>query len=124
MFGMFFSAIVIGGLAEAAARTLPDTSLGVELSGSDIIPELTLPVIIIHRDGDTVKRAEAFISSSDLGPDARVVHAGAHCFLYPENPHMVADLPRNLFNNDNSNRTSMVSSHNVNFKSPPRNTFN
>ncbi|MEM1375212.1 MAG: alpha/beta hydrolase [Pseudomonadota bacterium] len=111
------------GTPEAAARTFQGTSFDIELAFrmEHVIPEMTMPVLLIQGDHDPGQKAEEYMTSADLLPDARVAIVGANHFLHAEDPHMVADLARELFENGNRNRPEMVFSHPVSFQFPAKN---
>ena len=111
------------GTPEAAARTFQGTSFDIELEFrmANVIDKLTMPVLLIQGDHDPGQKAEEYMTSADLLPDARVALVGANHFLHAEDPHMVADLARELFENGNENRPEMVFSHPVTFQFPAKN---
>ena len=111
------------GTPEAAARTFQGTSFDVELDFrmENVIPKMTMPVLLIQGTDDPGQKAEEYMSSADLLPDARVALVAANHFLHAEDPHMVADLARELFVNGNANRTDMVFTHPVTFQFPAKN---
>lgn len=111
------------GTPEAAARTFQGTSFDIELAFrmENVIPKMTMPVLLIQGDHDPGQKAEEYMTSADLLPDARVAIVGANHFLHAEDPHMVADLARELFENGNQNRSAMVFSHPVSFQFPAKN---
>ncbi|MEM1289021.1 MAG: alpha/beta hydrolase [Pseudomonadota bacterium] len=111
------------GTAEAAARTFQGTSFDIELAFrmEKVVPKMTMPVLLVQGDQDPGQKAEEYMTSADLLPDARVAIVGANHFLHAEDPHMVADLARELFENGNQNRSEMVFSHPVNFQFPAKN---
>ena len=111
------------GTPEAAARTFQGTSFDIEMDFrmENVIPEMRMPVLFIQGDHDPGQKAEEYMTSADLLPDARVAIVGANHFLHAEDPHMVADLARELFANGNQNRPEMVFSHPVTFQFPAKN---
>ncbi|MEM9434665.1 MAG: alpha/beta hydrolase [Pseudomonadota bacterium] len=111
------------GTPEAAARTFQGTSFDIELEFrmENVIPKMTMPVLLIQGDHDPGQKAEEYMTSADLLPDARVAIVGANHFLHAEDPHMVADLAQELFVNGNENRPEMVFAHPVNFQFPAKN---
>ncbi|MEL7179627.1 MAG: alpha/beta hydrolase [Pseudomonadota bacterium] len=111
------------GTPEAAARTFQGTSFDIELAFrmENVIPKMTMPVLLIQGTDDPGQKAEEYMTSADLLPDARVALVAANHFLHAEDPHMVADLARELFNNGNANRPDMVFSYPVNFQFPAKN---
>lgn len=111
------------GTPEAAARTFQGTSFDIELEFrmENVIPKMTMPVLLIQGTDDPGQKAEEYMTSADLLPDARIALVTANHFLHAEDPHMVADLARELFVNGNANRTDMVFTHPVNFQFPAKN---
>ena len=111
------------GTPEAAARTFQGTSFDIELAFrmENVIPKMTMPVLLIQGTDDPGQKAEEYMTSADLLPDARVALVAANHFLHAEDPHMVADLARELFTSGNANRPDMVFSHPVNFQFPAKN---
>lgn len=111
------------GTPEAAARTFQGTSFDIELEFrlENVIPNMTMPVLLIQGTDDPGQKAEEYMTSADLLPDARVALVAANHFLHAEDPHMVADSARELFVNGNANRTDMVFTHPVNFQFPAKN---
>jgi len=111
------------GTPEAAARTFQGTSFDIELEFrmANVIPKMTMPVLFIQGDHDPGQKAEEYMTSADLLPDARVAIVAANHFLHAEDPHMVADLARELFESGNQNRPEMVFSYPVNFQFPAKN---
>ncbi|MEO1700635.1 MAG: alpha/beta hydrolase [Pseudomonadota bacterium] len=111
------------GTPEAAARTFQGTSFDIELEFrmENVIPKMTMPVLLIQGTDDPGQKAQEYMTSADLLPDARVALVAANHFLHAEDPHMVADLARELFVNGNANRTDMVFTHPVNFQFPAKN---
>ncbi|MEO0384179.1 MAG: alpha/beta hydrolase [Pseudomonadota bacterium] len=111
------------GTPEAAARTFQGTSFDIELEFrmENVIPKMTMPVLLIQGTDDPGQQAEEYMTSADLLPDARVALVAANHFLHAEDPHMVADLARELFVNGNANRTDMVFTHPVTFQFPAKN---
>ena len=110
------------GTPEAAARTFQGTSFDIELAFrmENVIPKMTMPVLLIQGTDDPGQKAEEYMTSADLLPDARVALVAANHFLHAEDPHMVADLARELFTNGNANRPDMVVSHPVNIQFPAK----
>lgn len=108
------------GTAEASARTFQGTSFDIELAfrQEHVIPKMTMPVLLIQGDRDPAQKAEEYMTSADLLPDARVAIVNTNHFIHAEDPHLVADLARELFENGNANRPDMVFSHPVNFQFP------
>ena len=111
------------GTPEAAARTFQGTSFDIELAFrmKSVIPNMTMPVLLIQGTDDPGQKAEEYMTSADLLPDGRVALVAANHFLHAEDPHMVADLARELFKNGNQNRPDMVFSHPVSFQFPAKN---
>ena len=111
------------GPPEAAARTFQGTSFDIELAFrmKSVIPNMTMPVLLIQGTDDPGQKAEEYMTSADLLPDGRVALVAANHFLHAEDPHMVADLARELFKNGNQNRPDMVFSHPVSFQFPAKN---
>ena len=111
------------GTPEAAARTFQGTSFDIELAFrmENVIPKMTMPVLLIQGTDDPGQKAEEYMTSADLLPDGRVALVSANHFLHAEDPHMVADLARELFTNGNANRSDMVFTHPVNFQFPAKN---
>ena len=111
------------GTPEAAARTFQGTSFDIELAFrmENVIPKMTMPVLLVQGTDAPGQKAEEYMTSADLLPDARVALVAANHFLHAEDPHMVADLARELFTNGNANRPDMVFSHPVNFQFPAKN---
>lgn len=110
------------GTPEAAARTFQGTSFDIELAfrTETVIPKMTMPVLLIQGTDDPGQKAEEYMTSADLLPDARVALVAANHFLHAEDPHMVADLARELFLNGNANRPDMVFTHPVTFQFPAK----
>lgn len=110
------------GTPEASARTFQGTSFDIELAFrmENVISEMTMPVLLIQGTDDPGQKAEEYITSADLLPNARVALVAANHFLHAEDPHMVADLARELFVNGNKNRPEMVFSHPVNLQFPAK----
>lgn len=111
------------GTPEAAARTFQGTSFDIELEFrmENVLPKMTMPVLLIQGTDDPGQKAEEYMTSANLLPDARVALVAANHFLHAEDPHMVADLARELFINGNANRTDMVFTHPVTFQFPAKN---
>ena len=110
------------GTAEASARTFQGTSFDVELEFrlENVIPNMTMPVLLIQGDRDPGQRAEEYFGSAALLPDARVAIVNTNHFIHAEDPELVADLARELFAHGNGNRPEMLFSHPVNFQFPIR----
>ena len=110
------------GTPEAAARTFQGTSFDIELDFrmANVVPKMTMPVLLIQGDQDPGQKAEEYMTSADLLPDARVAIVKANHFLHAEDPHLVADLARELFKNGNENRPNAIFSHPVNFQFPAK----
>lgn len=110
------------GTAEASARTFQGTSFDIELDVrmEHVINKMTMPVLLLQGDRDPGQKAEEYFRSADLLPDARVAIVNANHFIHAEDPHLVADLARELFRHGNSNRPKMVFSHPVNFQFLPK----
>lgn len=108
------------GTPEAAARTFQGTSFDIEQAFriKNVIPKMTMPVLLIQGDRDPGQKAEEYMTSADLLPDGRVAIVNANHFIHAEDPHVVADLARELFTNGNANRPEMVFSAPVNFQFP------
>ena len=110
------------GTAEASARTFQGTSFDIELEFrvENVIPKMTMPVLMIQGDRDPAQKAEEYMTSADILPDARVAIVNTNHFIHAEDPHLVADLARELFQNGNANRPEMLFSHPVEFQFPVR----
>lgn len=108
------------GTAEASARTFQGTSFDLELEFrmANVIDKMTMPVLLIQGDRDPGQRPEEYLTSADLLPDARVAIVNTNHFIHAEDPHLVADLARELFINGNANRPEMVFTHPVTFQFP------
>ncbi|MEM9428569.1 MAG: alpha/beta hydrolase [Pseudomonadota bacterium] len=108
------------GTAQAAARTFEGTSFDIELEFrmANVIPKMTMPVLFVQGDRDPGQKAEEYLTSADLLPDARVAIVNTNHFIHAEDPHLVADLARELFQNGNTNRPQKVFSHPVSFQFP------
>ncbi|MEO0917391.1 MAG: alpha/beta hydrolase, partial [Pseudomonadota bacterium] len=93
------------GTAEASARTFQGTSFDIELEfrQENVIPRMTMPVLLIQGYLDPGQKPEEYHSSADVIPDARVALVGTNHFIHAEDPHLVADLARELFKNGNAN---------------------
>ncbi|MEM9709862.1 MAG: alpha/beta hydrolase [Pseudomonadota bacterium] len=111
------------GTPEAAARTFKGTSFDIELAFrmEQVIPKMTMPVLLIQGTDDPGQKAEEYMTSANLLPDGRVALVAANHFLHAEDPQMVADLARELFTNGNTRRPNMVFTHPVNFQFPAKN---
>ena len=111
------------GIPQAAARTFQGTSFDIELEFrmEHVIKEMTMPVLFIQGTHDPGQKPEEYMTSADILPDARVALVGANHFLHAEDPHMVADLARELFENGHKNRPNTVFWHPVNFQFPAKN---
>lgn len=110
------------GTAEASARTFQGTSFDIELEfrEANVLSKMTMPVLLVQGIRDPGQKAEEYYRSWRVIPDARVALVGTNHFIHAEDPHLVADLARELFENGNANRTKMVFSHPVNFQFPAR----
>ena len=110
----------VDGTPEASARTFQGTSFDIELEfrQAHVIPKMTMPVLLIQGDRDPAQKAEEYMTSADVLPDARVAIVNTNHFIHAEDPHLVADLARELFEHGNTNRPDMVFSHPVNFQFP------
>ncbi|MEL6167468.1 MAG: alpha/beta hydrolase [Pseudomonadota bacterium] len=110
------------GTAEASARTFQGTSFDIELDFrmENVIPKMTMPVLIVQGDRDPGQKPEEYYRSAEVLPDARVAIVNTNHFIHAEDPHLVADLARELFENGNANRSAMIFSHPVNFQFPVR----
>ncbi|MEL6598278.1 MAG: alpha/beta hydrolase [Pseudomonadota bacterium] len=110
------------GTAEASARTFQGTSFDIELEFrlANVIPKMTMPVLLIQGDRDPGQKAEEYFGSAELLPDARVAIVNTNHFIHAEDPELVADLARELFENGNANRPELLFSHPVNFQFPVR----
>lgn len=108
------------GTPEAAARTFQGTSFDIEQAFriKNVIPKMIMPVLLIQGDRDPGQKAEEYMTSADLLPDGRVAIVNTNHFIHAEDPHVVADLARELFTNGNANRPEMVFSAPVNFQFP------
>ncbi|MEM9643276.1 MAG: alpha/beta hydrolase [Pseudomonadota bacterium] len=110
------------GTPEASARTFQGTSFDIELEFrmANVISKMTMPVLLIQGDHDPGQKAEEYMSSAEILPDARVAIVGTNHFIHAEDPHLVADLARELFQNGNANRPELVFSHPVEFQFPAK----
>ena len=110
------------GTAEASARTFQDTSFDIELEfrKANVFAKMTMPVLLIQGVLDPGQKAEEYYKSAGVIPDARVALVDTNHFIHAEDPHLVADLARELFENGNANRPEMLFSHPVNFQFPAR----
>ncbi len=110
------------GTAEASARTFQGTSFDIELEFrmENVIPKMTMPVLLIQGDRDPAQKAEEYLGSASIIPDGRVAIVNTNHFIHAEDPHVVADLARELFENGNTNRPDMVFSQPVKFQFPLR----
>jgi len=110
------------GTAEASARTFQGTNFDIELEfrEANVLPKMTMPVLLIQGILDPGQKAEEYAKSAEVIPDARVALVGTNHFIHAEDPHLVADLARELFENGNTNRPEMVFTHPVNFQFPAR----
>ncbi len=108
------------GTPEAAARTFQGTSFDIEQAFrmGHVIPKMTMPVLLIQGDRDPGQKAEEYMTSADLLPDGRVAIVNTNHFIHAEDPHLVADLARELFTNGNTNRPEAVFSAPANFQFP------
>ena len=87
------------GTAEAAARTFQGTSFDVELEFrmANTIQNMTMPTFIVQGDDDPGQHPEEYFRSAELIPNGRVVIVDANHFIHTEQPELVADLARELF---------------------------
>ena len=110
------------GTAEAAARTFQGTSFDQELNFrmANTVPKMTMPVLIVQGTRDPGQHAEEYFRSADVIPNGRVVLVDANHFIHTEDPKLVADLARDLFENLNTNRTKKISTHPVDFLYPEK----
>ena len=110
------------GTAEASARTFQGTSFDQELEFrmANTVPKMTMPVLIVQGTRDPGQHAEEYYRSADVIPNGRVVLVDANHFIHTEDPKLVADLARDLFENLNSNRPRKISSHPVEFLYPEK----
>ncbi|MEO0387414.1 MAG: alpha/beta hydrolase, partial [Pseudomonadota bacterium] len=86
------------GTAAAAARTFQGTSFDIEqeFRMANVIPKLTMPVLLIQGDRDPGQKPQEYMTSADLLPDGRVAIVNTNHFIHAEDPHLVADLAREL----------------------------
>lgn len=108
------------GTAEASARTFQGTSFDKELTFrmENVVERMTMPVLFIQGVLDPGQKAEEYYRSADILPDGRVAVVNTNHFIHAEDPHLVADLARELFTHGNTNRPDKVFSHPVNFQFP------
>ncbi len=85
---------------------------------ANVIPKLTMPVLLIQGDRDPGQKPQEYMTSADLLPAGRVAIVNTDHFIHAEDPHLVADLARELFENGNANRPNMVFAHPVSFQYP------
>ncbi|MEL7548150.1 MAG: alpha/beta hydrolase [Pseudomonadota bacterium] len=110
------------GTAEASARTFQRTSFDKELDFrmANTVPKMTMPVLIVQGIRDPGQHAEEYFRSADVIPNGRVVLVDANHFIHTEDPKLVAELARDLFENLNANRTRKISTHPVEFLYPEK----
>lgn len=108
------------GTPEASARTFQGTSFDIEMDFrmENVIPLMTMPVLLVQGDRDPGQKPEEYYRSAKVLPNARVALVNTNHFIHAEDPHLVADLARELFENGHANRPDMVFTHPVNFQFP------
>lgn len=110
------------GTPEASARTFLGTSFDIELEFrmAHVIDKMTMPVLLVQGTRDPGQHPEEYATSAELLVDGRVALVDTNHFIHAEDPHLVADLARELFENGNQNRPDMVFAPPVTFQFPEK----
>ena len=87
------------GTAEAAAVRYSDASFDKELEFrlAEVFPRMTMPVVFMQGAHDPGQRPEEYWRTADMVPDGKVLIVDANHFIQAEQPKLVADAARDLF---------------------------
>ncbi|MEM6514097.1 MAG: alpha/beta hydrolase [Pseudomonadota bacterium] len=88
------------GTAEASARTFMGTSFDIEreFRMQNTVQNMTMPVVFLQGDDDPGQHPEEYYRSASLVPNGRVIIVDQNHFIHTENPELVAQIARELFN--------------------------
>ena len=87
------------GSAEAAAVRYSDASFDKELEFrlAEVFPRMTMPVVFMQGAHDPGQRPEEYWRTADMVPDGKVLIVDANHFIQAEQPKLVAEAARELF---------------------------
>ncbi|MEM7696506.1 MAG: alpha/beta hydrolase [Pseudomonadota bacterium] len=87
------------GTAEAAAMRYSDASFDKELEFrlAEVFPRMTMPVVFMQGADDPGQRPEEYWRTAEMVPNGKVLIVDTNHFIQAENPAVVAEAARDLF---------------------------